>query len=620
MLSTGCKKMKKDIDPKLKLISNYLKTENEIFVIPEYQRSYSWTILECDKLWQDIETFMESSEVNESGNKEPYFFGTIIADCSADNKIYLIDGQQRTTTFVLLLKALLVRLQEILANINSDEDTASLIDGLKDRRNVIVDILYNTDADNRREILNNWNLVKGKTIIENKSINELKEFKHELQVILEAADFREAESNCYKIPHRQKDNKYTNFFRNFKFFYEKLLSYSESQVNAFAKSFLKECQVIEIRSWNTDQAITMFNSLNSTGMPLSDADIISAHMYSHAGDDKSLYIEKWEFITRTASALSSRKIINIDSVLQQYMYINRAEGRVYVREGNQADVTVPGLRRYYTIEEKGLLCQPLELCKKFEKIVRIWDIIKDYPIVKLLLKFNDNTKIYLISFLYRYEPDDISEDVVSSITECLLRLFTVLELVDAGYSSSRFKTFLFGENVKLVDKNIPIEEIVSDFTGHITKNWSRWDIQNSITEYDKNILVYLNEFLYAKAHGLYFNFTETVNIEHIMPASGHNIDSIRQDAGIESREEFASLANLLGNKILLEEDINKSISNDWFKTKKQKSINDKTGYKDSKYNIARALTDYPSDFWTKKDIENTTLKVAERISGFIFSA
>lgn len=340
--------MKKDIEPKLKLISNYLKTEGEIFMIPEYQRSYSWTILECDKLWQDIESFMESSVVNETGSKEPYFFGTIIADCSTGNRISLIDGQQRTTTFVLLLKALLVRLQDILRSINNDEDTASLIDGLDDRRNTIVDTLYKTDADNRRELLTNWNLVKGRTIIENKSINELKEYKRELQVIMEAADFREAESNCYKIPRRQKDNKYTNFFRNFKFFYEKLLGYSESQVNAFAKTFLKECHIIEIRSWNIDQAITIFNSLNSTGMPLSDADIISAQMYSHAGEDKSSYMEKWEFITRTANALSARRIINIDSVLQQYMYIHRAEENVYVRDGNQPDVTVPGLRRYYT--------------------------------------------------------------------------------------------------------------------------------------------------------------------------------------------------------------------------------------------------------------------------------
>ena len=238
--------------------------------------------------------------------------------------------------------------------------------------------------------------------------------------------------------------------------------------------------------------------------------------------------------------------------------------------------------------------------------------------MKLLLKFNDNTKIYLISYLNRYELEEIEEGVIIPLAECLLRLFTVLELVDAGYSSSRFKTFLFGENVKLVDRNISIDVITKDFTEHINKQWTRWDIQDPITEYDKNILVYLNEYLYSKTRGLYFNFDDTVNIEHIMPASGHNIETIRQDAGIVTREEFASVVNLLGNKILLEEDINKSISNDWFKTKKQKSVKEKTGYKDSKYNIARALVDFPRDLWTKKDIEDATLKVAERISNFIF--
>lgn len=104
-----------------------------------------------------------------------------------------------------------------------------------------------------------------------------------------------------------------------------------------------------------------------------------------------------------------------------------------------------------------------------------------------------------------------------------------------------------------------------------------------------------------------------------MPASGHNIEIIRQDAGIESKEEFVNLANKLGNKILLEDDINKSISNDWFKTKKQKSINDKTGYKDSNYNIARELVNYYKDTWTKNDIEDITLKVSQRIADFIFN-
>lgn len=397
--------MKKDIEPKLKLISSYLKTDRELFMIPEYQRAYSWDVEKCDKLWQDVESFIDSGESDTNGYKEPYFFGTVIADCSTDDRISLIDGQQRTTTFILLLKALLVRIQEILSKIKIDDENESLVDGLKDRRNVILDILYKTDADNRGKILKNWDLVKGKTIIESHSINELKEYKQELQTILESPDYNTAEQNCYKIPRRQKDNKYTNFFRNFKFFYGKLKEYHDSQVNIFAKTFLNECNIIEIRSWDTDQAITMFNSLNSTGMPLSDADIISAQMYSHAGHDKTPYMEKWEFITHTASSLSEKKIVNIDSVLQQYMYIRRAEEKVYVRDEGQPDVTVPGLRRYYTIDAKNLLSEPLNLCTHLEKIVKIWDLIKDFTIVKLLLKFNDNAKLYLISYLNRFDVE-----------------------------------------------------------------------------------------------------------------------------------------------------------------------------------------------------------------------
>lgn len=613
--------MTKEIDPKLKLISDYLKIGiDELFVIPEYQRGYSWTNLECDKLWQDIETFMASGEVNDNGQKEPYFFGTIIADCSEHNKISLIDGQQRTTTFILLLKALLIRLQEILAEIKPDEDNETLIDGLKDRRNKIIDILYKKNADNRREILKNWDAARGISILENRSINELREFKRELQVILEAEDFEEAECNCYKIPRRKYDNKYTNFFKNFKFFHDQLASYKESKVNSFAKAVLFECHIIEIRSWNTDQAITMFNSLNSTGMPLSDSDIISAQMYSNAGENKAPFMAKWEYITKIANNLSSRRIVNIDSVLQQYMYIWRADNKVYMIDGNLPDVTTPGLRRFYTsdVKSKNLLRNPMELCDNLEKIVRIWDRIKDYQFVRLMSKFNENIKIYLISYLFRFDESDITEEVVLEVGESLLKLFTILELVDLGFSSSRFKTFLFGEATKLVDKNIPIEEIRKDISDHIAKNWEKYFIEGQILDYEKNILVYLNEYLYAKLHDRTFNIDETLNIEHIMPASGHNIETIRQDAGIETREEFQSIANKLGNKILLEEDINKSISNEWFKTKKQKSIKDKSGYKDSKYQIARALIEYPKDTWTKEDIETMTVKIAERISNFIF--
>ena len=603
--------MAKDIDPKLKLISNYLRiSKNEVFVIPEYQRGYSWNYVQCDKLWQDIESFIESDK------KEPYFFGTIIADCSVSNEISLIDGQQRTTTFLLLLKALLLRLQEVLPTIKQDGDSEALYAALKERRNMIIDILYKTDVEERFDILKDWKKVKDVVVLKNNSINEL--YKEDLQKIIEAENFKEAEYRCHKFPKKQKDNKYTNFFRNFKFFYSKLGAYKESQLNTFAKTFLGECQIIEIRSWQTEQAITMFNSLNSTGLPLADADIISAQLYSFAGEKKEQFMDLWSNINRMASALSARKIIDIDSVLQQYMYIRRAVDRVYMKESGVPDVTTPGLRRYYTIDSKDILREPFKLCEQFYKITLIWDAIKDYPSVKLLLKFNENAKLFLVSYLNRFKVEEITEERILKIVECLLRLFAILELVDAGYSSSNFKTFLFGENIKLVNATISEDEIVRDFNEQIQKKWNIDDIQKSLMEYDKNILVFLNEYLYAKEKGKIFVLYDNVNVEHIMPASGHNIESIRLDAGIATKEEFKSIVNQLGNKILLEEDINKSISNEWFKTKKQNSVKNKTGYKNSVYHIALDLVDYPSAIWTVNDISVATKKVVERIATFIF--
>jgi hypothetical protein len=192
-------------------------------------------------------------------------------------------------------------------------------------------------------------------------------------------------------------------------------------------------------------------------------------------------------------------------------------------------------------------------------------------------------------------------------------------LVDAGYSSKNFKTFLFTVNIKLVDSEIPISQIRKDFDKHIRDTWTQQDIEESISEYDDNILVYLNEYLYAKNKCLPFDFAESVNVEHIMPGSGKNIEIIRRDAGIPDKEEFQGLVNKLGNKILLEDDINKSIGNEWFRTKKHNSIQSKSGYVHSRYAIAKELTRYPKDTWEKIDINKATEKVAERIVNFIFN-
>ena len=136
----------------------------------------------------------------------------------------------------------------------------------------------------------------------------------------------------------------------------------------------------------------------------------------------------------------------------------------------------------------------------------------------------------------------------------------------------------FNENFKLVDPEYSIESIIADLISISIQHGKKKRLLLNLKEYDKNILVYLNEYIYAKEHGLYFDFTpDKVNVEHIMPASGHNIETIRIDAGM-TKEEFDDMVNLIGNKILLEEDINKHIGMDWFKTKKGTLVQDKKGY------------------------------------------
>lgn len=600
----------KNIEPKLRLISEYTMLErNDVFEIPQYQRAYSWTISHCTKLWQDIEDFIDSSA------EDPYFFGTIIIDCSTANHLSLIDGQQRTTTFFLLLKALQLRLKELLDNFNYSPDTAALFMGLNRSYDTICRILYKADDDKQVEMKNNWNNARGITILENNSINEL--YKNDFRMIIEAENFKEAECSVYKFPRKQKDNKYTNFFRNFKYFFERISEYSESNLNNFAKIFLSKCQIIEIKSWQIEQAITMFNSLNSTGMPLSDADIISAQLYSKAGDEeRNIFVDKWHDINVIADELAQKKIVNIDGVLQQFMYINRAAKSHYKLN----EVTTPGLRKYYLIEHPELLNEPLLICDSFRKILDIWNAIKDYPIIKLLLKFNENFKLFLISYLFRYNASALTKDIVTPFAECLLRLFTIIEVGDAGYSASKFKTFLFNENFNLVDSSYTLDQIKEDFDKHINNTWTRKDLEDDLREYSKNVIVYLNEYIYAKEQNRHYNIDEKTNVEHIMPASGHNIEVIRTDAGINDPEEFSYLVNQLGNKILLEEVINKTIGNDWFRTKKVGPLSSKTGYVGSSFGFALNLAKYPKDRWEKEDIENATNAAIERISKFVFKA
>lgn len=613
--------MAKNIEPKLKKIGDYLKLEEDtVFTIPEYQRAYSWGIDNCDKLWQDISGFVESE------SKDRYFFGTIIINCQDnDTKYGLIDGQQRTTTFLLLLKALLVRINIAIERTASDEDSASLCRGLQERRRRIMGILYKAeteDISDKPDAAKDAEICRRGIILENFSINE--QYKTELSTILQATDYASAEARVIKIKYKQKDNRYTNFFRNFKFFYGKISELSDSQLNSIAKSITDNCEVIEIKSWQVEQAITMFNSLNSDGLPLYDSDIISAKLYAEAekrGKEKE-FADLWKQLNNCINELESTRIADINSILMQYMYYIRTVNKETISETGAINVTTPGLRRYFTEINKMPITDPIGMCSDMVKLAKVWKKVSEYPQMKVLLKFNENTKLFLASYFFRFDEDNITEELVEPILECLLRLFSLLELVDVGYSSKYFKTFLFGAEVKLVSKSTTVDAITQDFNEHIRSNWDKETIWAALHDYDGNVLVYLNEFLFAKEKGLSFTLGTKYDIEHIMPYSGNNLQEIRKDAEIDSEEEFYGVVNKLGNKILLEEKINRAIGNEWFRTKVSTKLENKTGYIDSKYPIARALVSkYQSankPYWKKDDIMSATDKASDRIVRFIF--
>ena len=204
----------------------------------------------------------------------------------------------------------------------------------------------------------------------------------------------------------------------------------------------------------------------------------------------------------------------------------------------------------------------------------------------------------------------------------MLRLFAVLSLVDSGYSSSDFKSFLFKEEIKLADSLITFEEIKDDFDKHINKCWKKDIIKSNINDYEKNDIVYLNEYLFAKENGKELKIGSDIDIEHIMPKSGKNKKTIQNDAGIEDDVMFANYINKIGNKILLEYNINRTIGNEWFRTKISTTIGEKSGYVNSNYPLAQHLVEIyineQKPYWTKTDIETATEEASERIANFIF--
>ena len=90
-----------------KSVKDLFQNNKADFLIPDYQRPYAWEDKECQTLWDDIFgfAFPDNDYSKFDSSKDEYFLGPIVTFKNEEEKMEVIDGQQRLTTLMLLLRA-----------------------------------------------------------------------------------------------------------------------------------------------------------------------------------------------------------------------------------------------------------------------------------------------------------------------------------------------------------------------------------------------------------------------------------------------------------------------------------------------------------------------------------
>lgn len=79
---------------------------NKTFIVPKFQRDYSWNVEQWDDLWMDIDSMLKNDETD-------HYMGYLVLQTSNDKVHYIIDGQQRISTLMLLILAALKQIKNL---------------------------------------------------------------------------------------------------------------------------------------------------------------------------------------------------------------------------------------------------------------------------------------------------------------------------------------------------------------------------------------------------------------------------------------------------------------------------------------------------------------------------
>ena len=522
------------------------------YTIPDFQRPYSWSRDHCETLWDDFTTFLETDPSNQD---DKYFLGNIVIHPKQNGKYAVIDGQQRLTTLLLLIKALFTR-----------AGTARTLEGC--------------------------------LRIQNKLTSELTD---ELRISSEViAEDRETLTEI--VLGTVSDTNKNNLAENYRLFIEKIDEWrnihTAEEFNKLIETLLYNIVLLPIECGSEDDALTIFETINNRGMSLSDADIFKAKLYHNVPIAyQSNFIEDW-------TALS-----NHDWLFRIYMHILRAESGDTGKE--------IGLRSYFTPRETLSDWEKvITSLKKIQAITfggygddnwhavdSLWAILHTYPNQYWnypLYVFMHENGVYSDSTGYSMDLERVEELTV--LLEEMVRYYFIKGVVYNAVNTVKDTTF------KVCAKISAGGDYLAEYhTGILPSDKSEMAVRLSSNKLGRYLrgLVLLSSYLNPDQDKMEFSDLAwgKFDIEHILPKKWNNYDGWTESTWDER-------LNTLGNLIPLEREINISASNEFLKRKKAK-------YSASRVQDAKDIAAHvPDNGWTPNQVDELFEKKIKRLNSF----
>lgn len=531
-----------------KSVLKYL-SENK-FCIPLYQRKYVWGEDECQQLWDDVMNFFENKEDNE----DTYFLGTIVV--FKQNKLSnIIDGQQRTATLSLLIKAMYDK-----AITQKDSIVSSLVKNL-------ASCLWDTDEYDDTIYFDKRHLNSDTMIeIDNKILTSIL-----------SENF---------TPSTNKNR--SLYEQNYLYFKTKLDEFATSYPTSwfkFCNCLLRYCIVLPIECDGQENALRIFNTLNNRGISLSIADIFKGIIFESKQNeqDRINFANKWRDLENKIANSPYLKKENIGFLFAQYEHIIRALN-------NELDTVIPSTLEFFTKKDKANSKSKLTnfaanknlLTKQkcfddIQNLAEFWHDPTAYFSPNALKFFNIlesyENKIWqmaLSMIFYIYKPeksenknifDEILPQIVAYLGTALLygkagKSGILWGFMKANVNLKNKKEKIFETSQAIPNLQIPKIEIFIENTTKMNAKKIRFLLYIYTSNYEKQI------FWWNKNDKNYSLIN--CEIEHIFPKKWQSTNYQGW-----SEKDASEFLEHIGNKMLLEKKENILAGNGYFEKKKQ---------------------------------------------------